>query len=314
MDSGRFREALALYFASAEAGEIATPGSRLLAAEAAARIGEFEVSARLARGARSSFESVGDTDGVLDCSNLLGAIAFDRGRIREAETCFLAVDELAGTRHRSRYAARSANNLGGIASLRGDVSRAILLYGKALATYEELGDPGGIAEASHNIALAYAEAGNVAAAHLASSRSVVGAEALGNPGLLALALLGRAELRIRSSALDEAAEDIHRAALLAWAEGTEPQRLEAERLGATICFIRGDAAEAHRRAMIVFTRAAEAQLGVLAAEARTLVALTLKAQGRHTEAVAARESATVALRSLGAASRLARFEQEWTSI
>jgi tetratricopeptide (TPR) repeat protein len=314
VDAGRFREALSHYFESSDSSGSATPQCRLLAAQAAARLGEFEVSARLTASARQEFEVVDDVDGILESSNLLGAIAFERGKIKDAERHFTAVASLAETHGRARFAARSANNLGSIASLRGNSVPACALYQRALEVYELVGDMRGIAETCHNLSLGLRESGALDAARESSGRAVRTAEQVGDPGLIALALLGRAELNIDSESYDEALDDIGRAELLAWAEGNEPHRLEAERLYALVALRRGDPTEAHRRASIVQARASEAQFALLAAEGKSLAALALKALGRHTEAVGAREAATVAFRSLGATGYLARLSREWESI
>lgn len=314
IDSGRFREALSHYLQSTDSAGSATPQCRLLAAHAAARIGEFEVSARLTTSARQEFEIADDIDGVLESSNLLGAVAFERGRMKEAERHFTTVATLAEAHGRDRFTARSANNLGSVVSLRGDSGPACALYQRALQVYEAMGDMRGIAETCHNLSIGLRETGALAAARESSLRAVRSAEQVGDPGLIALTLLGRAELSIESSSYEDALEDIRRAELLAWAEGNEPHRLEAERLSALIALRRGDAAEAHRRASLVQARASEAQFALLAAEGRSLAALALKALGRHTEAVGAREAATVALRSLGATGHLARLAKDWDRI
>lgn len=314
MEAGRFREALSHYFESSDSTGKTTPQIRMLAAQAAARLGEFEVSARLTASARQEFEIADDVDGILESSNLLGAIAFERGRIRDAERHFTAVATLAETHGRARFAARSANNLGSIASLRGNSVPACALHQRALGVYEAIGDMRGIAETCHNMALGLRESGALDRAWESSGRAVECAEQVGDPGLIALTLLGRAELSIESASYDEAMGDIERAELLAWAEGNEPHRLEAARLSALVALRRGNAEEAYRGASLVQARASEAQFALLAAEGRSLAALALKALGRHTEAVGAREAATVAFRTLGATAHLARLSREWESI
>ena len=314
VQSGRFREALAHYLQSGDSTGSATPQSRLLAAQAAARIGEFEVSARLTASAKVAFESAEDVDGLLEATNLLGAIAFERGKIKDADRHFSAVAELAERHGRARFTARGANNLGNVASLRGEPGIACGFYQRALEIFEMLGDTRGLTETCRNLALELLKAGARSAAQEASRRAVENAEWLGEAGLLALALLGRAELRIERGDLVDAGQDIERAEGLAWDEGNEPHRLEAARLSAMIALRSGDAAEAHRRAAQVHVRAAEAQFAVLAAEARSVAALALKALGRHTEAVASRDVATVALRTLGASGHLARLSRDWESI
>lgn len=314
VDAGRFREALSHYFQSTDSTGSATPQCRLLAAQAAARIGEFEVSARLTASAREEFETADDIDGLLESSNLLGAIAFERGKIKDAEKHFTTVAMLAETHGRARYAARSANNLGSVANLRGNPVPACALHQRALQVYETVGDTRGIAETCHNLSLGLRESGALDAARHSSLRAVANAEQIGDPGLIALTLLGRAEVHIASGSYQDARDDIHRAELLAWAEGNEPHRLEAERLSALVALRLGDAAEAYRRASQVQARASEAQFALLAAAGRSLAALALKALGRHTEAVGAREAATVALRTLGATGQLARLARDWESM
>jgi tetratricopeptide (TPR) repeat protein len=286
----------------------------MLAAQAAARLGEFEVSARLTASARQEFEIADDVDGLLESSNLLGAIAFERGRISDAEKHFTTVATLAEVHGRARFTARSTNNLGSVANLRGDSGPACAMYQRALEVYEMVGDLRGVAETCRNLSLGLRESGALAAARESSLRAVQSAEQVGDPGLIALTLLGRAEISIESRDYDDALNDIRRAELLAGAEGNEPHRLEAERLSGLVDLRRGDAAEAHRRASLVQSRAAEAQFALLAAEGRSLAALALKALGRHTEAVGAREAATVAFRTLGATGHLARLAREWESI
>lgn len=314
VDTGRFREALSQYFQSTERAGSATPQCRLLAAQAAARIGEFEVSARLATAAQAEFERLQDLEGLLEATNLLGAIAFERGRIRDAERHFSAVATLAEGQGKPHFVARSANNLGGVAALRGDHRRAASFYQRALDVCEECGETRGMAEACHHLAVVLRESGRPAEAAEYANRAIETAERVGESGLIALTLLGRAALWIASIDYDRALEDIHRAELLAWAEGNEPHRLEAERLYALMALRRDDPVEAHRRAAVVQIRAAEAQLALLSADARSVAALALKALGRHTEAVAAHEAVTVAFRSLGATGRLERLAREWDSI
>ncbi|HEX7023746.1 MAG TPA: tetratricopeptide repeat protein [Gemmatimonadales bacterium] len=310
VDSGRFREALSLYLETCET-ETPSPECRLLAGKAAARLGEFEVSGRLARSARDSFMSDCDPEGILDATNLLGVIALERGKVRDAEAHFAAMASLAETKGRPGFIARSAQNLGHIALLRGDVERARELYQQALAAFQSGGDGRGTAETEHYLAIVLHETGQTGPALAASERAIEAAEHRGEAGLLAMTLLGRAALLVAEGRFRDAEADIERAQLLSWAEGSRRHRLQAERLTALIELRRGEPGAAYRRAAMVQARATESQYAVLAADARSLAALALLADGRHTEAMAARDAATVALRTLGATGRLERFEREW---
>ncbi len=156
VDAGRFQEALSHHFQSTDSTESATPKIRLLAAQAAARSGEFEVSARLSTSARQEFEIADAVDGVLESSNLLGAIAFERGKIKDAEKHCTTVATLAEAHGRARFTARSANNRGSVASLQGNPVPACALYQRALEVYETVGDTRGIAETCHNLSEGFA--------------------------------------------------------------------------------------------------------------------------------------------------------------
>jgi tetratricopeptide (TPR) repeat protein len=315
VNSGRFREALALFFELSE-----RPSSplehdqRLLVAQAAARVGEFELAARLAESARSGFELSGQMDGVLEASNLLGGLAFEGGRIDQAEARFEDVLWRATQYGRTRLIARSANNLGSISHLRGRPAPACALFEKALQAFEQVGDQRGIAEACYNIALTRRRSGALADAKSYCARSVAAAEKVGEPGLMALASLGQAELSIEEAAFDEASADIDRAELLAWTAGNEPQRLEADRLRALVGLRRGQGMGAHFRAEAVRIRATELGCALIAAQAAAVSALALLAVPERDKAGVARDWAVAALQALGAVELLERFKEDWQSV
>ena len=309
---GRFREALALFCELSDHPE--QPLDRdhlLLVAQAAVRVGEFELASRLAESAREGFEASGEVEGLLEATNLLGGLAFERGRIDQAEAQFADVLRRAGQCGRTLLVARSANNLASISHLRGRPDQAGPLYQKALLAFEELGDMRGVAETAHNLAMAHRFAGALADASSYCARSVAAAEQLGEHGLLSLALLGRSELLIEQEAFDEASADIDRAELLAWMGGNEPHRLEADRLRAVVSLRRGQAMCAYERVEPVRVRAAELGCALIAAQAASVAALALQATPEQARARVARDWAVAALKALGAVEILQRFELDW---
>jgi tetratricopeptide (TPR) repeat protein len=307
----RFREALSLFLEWCEQSVELTPVSQLLAAHAASRIGEFELAGTLATTAEPEFRASGDSDGVLDCANLLGAVAFERGHIEDAEAHFRSVLQMAEAADCARFTARSANNLAVIAHLRGQREHACALYQKALEAYHQIDDERGIIETRHNLAFSYREAGRTEEALLACTRAVDAAERLGAGGLIALTLLGRAELLIECDALDRATADIDRAQLLAWLEGNGPHVLESERLRALLALRRGQPAHAHLCAVEVRTRASHSGCALIAAESAAIAALALKAERRLPEAAAANDLAVASLVALGASGRLENHARAW---
>lgn len=310
--SGRFREALALFCELSDRPDYTFDHDELLVVgQAAARVGEFELATRLAETAREGFETSGDVLGLLETTNLLGGLAFERGWIDEAEDRFQEVLLRAEECGRAILVARSANNLASIAHLRGRPSEAGPLYEKSLRAFEQLGDLRGIAETSHNIALACRLKGALGDASSHCARALAAAERLGEPGLLSLALLGHSELLIEQEALDEANSVIDRAEMLAWTGGNEPHRLEADRLRAVVSLRRGQAMCAYERAEAVRIRAAELGCALIAAQAAAVAALALQATSEQGRASLARDWAEAALKALGAVAVLERFKQEW---
>jgi tetratricopeptide (TPR) repeat protein len=313
IESARFREGLALFMEWIESGETPSPEVQVLAAQAASRIGAFELGRELAQSAQEAFQSIGNDDGVMECTNLLGALAFERGSIDDAEVQFRRVLDIAEGAQHHRFTARGANNLGNIAHLRGEPEYAGYLYEKALQAYHRAEDRRGIAETWHNLALAHRGTKTSDEALASAGRAIDAAEQLGQNGLLALTLLGRAEVFIEREALDAAVADIDRALVLAWMEGTEPVVLEAERLRAIITLRLGCPDGAHHRAELIRSRATQAGCALIAAEAASVSALALKADRRLPEANAAHDLAKASLRALGATALLARHEREWAT-
>lgn len=311
VETSRYREALSLYLSAIDSPEKQTPETQSLAAHAASRIGEFQFGAELALTAIAGYQRRRDVPGIIDCTNLLGALAFERGNLDEAERHFRTVLDLAESERMPRYAARSANNLGAIAHLRENPESARFLYEKALRAYAQVEDKRGMAETWHNLALSVREAPWEGDALASCSRAVSAAEHAESGGLLALTLLGRAEVLIERGEFADALLDLDRAETLAWLEGNEPHVLEAERLRALLALRGAAPAEAHRRAELIRSRAEEAGCALIAAESAAIAALALRQDGREPEAEAAHDLALASFRAIGAMGLLRRQELAW---
>ena len=87
LDEGRFREAVA-WRRGAEPMLSGRPEGRLMVATAALRAGEVDLSRMDATAALEEFVAQADQDGRMRCHNLLGAIAFEQGKVAEARTAF----------------------------------------------------------------------------------------------------------------------------------------------------------------------------------------------------------------------------------
>jgi tetratricopeptide (TPR) repeat protein len=314
VDSSQYREAVSLFLEWSETAPEVTPRSRLLAAQAASRIGEFELADTLATQAQAEFQVLDDKDCLLDCTNVLGAVAFERGSVDQAEAQFQSVMVLAERIGSARFIARAANNLASVAHLRGQRERATALYRRALDAYRKLDDQRGMIEIAYNLAQSLRESGRLKAALEDCTRAVDAAERVGAGGLRALTRLGRAEMLIESGEFDSASLDIEQAQQLAWLEGNEPHTLESERLKALLALRCGHWGHAYQHAEIIRTRASHSGCALIAAESAAIAALALKADRRPVEAAAANDVAIASLVALGANGRLESHARHWRNV
>jgi hypothetical protein len=84
VEARRYREAVESYRACEAPDQRMDPENRWLAANAAARTGDLIQSRELALAAFEQFASAGQHSGLMQVTNLLGIIAFERGQIMQA--------------------------------------------------------------------------------------------------------------------------------------------------------------------------------------------------------------------------------------
>ena len=307
---GRFKETLERYREIDAQPEGRRPEVQLLAATAATRLGDLVVSESLADQALQQFRRRGDWDGSMRTLNLLGAIQWERGQTTQAGTSFAEALRLARELNDSLMLARACNNLASVAHLQGRFDEAAGLYRGALLAYQRLGDRRGTAETYHNLGLAYWQAGGWRQGQDAADEAVRHAEMVGDRSLLALALAGRAEIRVERDDVPLAERELEHAQRLA---------LEAvdEIVGAEVHRVRGLAAlrKEHWSLALEHAEAAKAvalqhdsvQLG---AECAWIASRALRALGRLEEAARLRDEAEAGFQQLGAFTLLERLRQD----
>jgi len=131
-------------------------------------------------------------------SNLLGASHVALGTPDDAGSAFGRALELGRQDADPLTVARAANDLGAIASARGDPQRALAHLQLAVPAYQRLGSAHGLARTYHNMAVALRDLGRLAAADECERRAIEFAREAESPRLVALAQLGRAELSLRA--------------------------------------------------------------------------------------------------------------------
>jgi len=244
--------------------------------------------------------------------NARGAVALVSGRIDEAADYFTQALMAASRDGDLVTTGRCSNNLGIISHLRGRHAEAIGSWEIALAAFERAGLQQGVAECHHNLGITYKEQGALDRALAEADWAIAQAEAAGDTTLRALALRGRAEIRVARGELDAARQDMDQVREL---RGYVPNSIcDAEdlRVVAMVRTAEGDLAAAERALREVIQRAEVHRRPHLQAEATRDLAIVLRGAGRSVEAQAAARAAKAIFAQLGAEREIRNLAaQEW---
>ncbi len=311
--TGRFAEALTAFRAVETSLGGRHPELHLLAATAAARLGDFVAAQGLATTALGAFHTRADRDGRMRALNLLGVIGFELGRMSDAEAAFSGALELARELTDTQLQARVSNNLASVNHLQGHAAEALSLYRGALLAYQRLGDRRGAAETCHNLGIAYRHLAAWPDADASAAEALRHAELLGEPALLSLVLTGRAELRVELGEFALALQELERAERLAHGSGDEVGRAEVQRIRALAALRAGDTAAAIRDATAAWEVARLHEIVLLQADSAALLALAHRQHGNREEAERRRAEALDAYDSLGAEGLRGRLERDWAA-
>lgn len=276
-------------------------------AMAAARRGELQAAEKLAR---QVYRDASDSSLVTRLANLLGGIAFEAGRLDEAERWLEEVIRRAGPGIDPRMAARASNNLASIAHLRGKRHLALSLYQSALHIWSELGDRLGEAQTAHNLGIVAREEGELEEASLHAERAVSAASRTGDPGLEGLALMGRAEIALAYGDGTAARIDLAAARALVRQAGDAGGLVDADRLAARIALAEGRPREALRAAQAGYAEASRLGMSQLAGECAELCALASRRLLPAERVAGYRAEATRRYAALGARALLRRLASE----
>jgi ATP/maltotriose-dependent transcriptional regulator MalT len=309
--AGHFSEALEQHRRVEDAPWAARAEARLLAATAAMRVGDLETAERLATLALEQFAQRADADGRMRSANLLGALHFERGELEAAEQRFAEARRLAHTLDDTLLGARASNNLASVAHLRGQPEMALMLYREALLGYQRLGDRRGTAETYHNLGLSFRQIAAWNDAEAATTQALRHAEIVGERSLLALAVMGRAELALERGEYDVARHELDRAVQLAADADDELGGAEAQRLQSLLALRQGDAERALAQAERGRTTALALGSALLAAECAAAAALALLRLGRLEAARERRAEASAGFVRLGASALVERLRTAW---
>ncbi len=290
-----------------DAGE--EPHIALGVATASTRLGLLDQGERLALGALKGFRRRADDDGRMRCHNLLGAIAYERGKFTTASGAFAEALELSRILGDLQIWARASNNLASVALQQGRLEQAASLYREVILAYQKLGDRRGLAEASHNLGVATRELGQLEAAERLGIDAVQHAGLAGDPALMALALTGQAETAVWVGTHAVATEGLDRAERLAREAGDELGVAEVERVRAERWLRMGEARRAADAAESARAAAAEFGSAELQAESAAISMRAHRKLGDNAKAAERRAEAEALFTSLGGVLHLNRLRE-----
>jgi tetratricopeptide (TPR) repeat protein len=307
-DAGRYTELVA-YLAGRTQDEVEqSPMLALLAGIAHSRQGRLDEGRQWAMKALLRARVVGDQTLEVRALNVCGAIALERGGIKEATYFFAQAQDQAMQHNDMASVGRCANNLGIIANMEGDYARAVGAYTRAIGAYQRAQYDRGIAETQHNLGITHREQGQLGEAIRAADEAVRAAERLGDRRFEAQAIAGRAEIRIAQGAPRLAIREAEHA--LALHRDLKDAVLETEdmRILAVAWGLAGKTVEASAMLYEVIDRATAHERPILVAAAQRDLARLMAREGQLGAAKKVAQAARAAFDRLGATVEIAKLD------
>jgi tetratricopeptide (TPR) repeat protein len=307
-DAGRYTELL-MYLSRRSPEELEqSPMLTLLCGIAHGRLGRLDLGRQWAMVAQLRARMLGDRTLEVRALNVSGAIALERGGIDEATYFFTRAQEQAMDENDLATVGRCANNLGIIATMRGDYTRAVNAYTRAIAAYQKVHADRGVVESQHNLGITYRELGQLDQALQAADAAVREAERLGDRQLHAQALAGRAETRIALGKPELAIPEAERARAMHRALGDPVRESEDLRILGLAAGMAGRSQDAGDMLRAVIERAGEQQRPLLAAAARRDLAFLLVRAGDIPAAKREADAARAVFGRLGALAEIGKLD------
>jgi tetratricopeptide (TPR) repeat protein len=310
--AGHHAEVVA-YLGARDRSELAaSPRLALLYGTAHARLGRHDEGLRWLDLALDEARKRDEPTVERHALNARGALALVSGRIDQAADDFTQALMVASRDGDLATTGRCSNNLGIISNLRGRHAEAIGSWEIALAAFDRAGLRQGVAECHHNLAISYREQGALDRALTEADRAIAEAEAAGDGTLLALALRGRAEIRLCRRDVERARRDLDQVRELRTRLPNPVGEAEDLRVAASLLELTGQPTAAERSLGEAIERAKTHGRPQLLAEATRDLSLLLRRTGRIAEAQARARSAHAIFTRLGAEAELrALAAQEW---
>jgi HD-GYP domain-containing protein (c-di-GMP phosphodiesterase class II) len=245
--------------------------------------GQFDVAFDCCELALAIAEAVGDAAGLAHATNLLAIAHLQRGDLDDAERVFSRASTLATAASDEPLTAMIAQNLGIIASLRGDLVAALEHYGASLVTYRAAGLRAYVGPVLNNMGLVYTQLDRLDEAQAAYDEAVVTCTTTGDIPHQLLALINSANLWIARGDIVRATELCETVLTAASASNDNRALGETYKHLGVIARMRGDLAEAERQLTSAFDSAMRREDLLLAAESAREQAELYEIMGKNQE-------------------------------
>lgn len=289
------------------------PQVELLAAIAAARLGDWQQAATLGLSVLEHSRRTDDAGGRMRALSLLGALAFERGSLDDAQAELLEALELARRLGDRLVGPRILNNLASVAHVRGRIPEALERYHEAITMYQGDRNDRGLAETYYNIGLVQRQEKAWSEAHESLRRAMRHALVVAEASLQALVHMGSAELYLDQADFQRAQEHIDVAGQLLGGVQDQLGEAELERVRARLELEQGNPEEAHRHASAGEAMAASGGNPLLESECAAVAAAALQSLGAD-EAQTKHDRVVETMKQLGASQPLERFERQWAGV
>ncbi|HXD47921.1 MAG TPA: hypothetical protein VN600_04070, partial [Gemmatimonadaceae bacterium] len=232
-------------------------------------------------------ECLDETSGRAHALNLMAISHVLRGGLEEAERLYAAALADATAARDEQLMAMIAQNLGIIASMRGDLVAALDHYASSLVTYRTAGLTGYLGPVLNNMGMAYTQLERLDEAQAAYDEAVVYCNAAGDAPHRLLALVNSTDLWIARGEVDRAAALCQTVLSEASAAGDQRALAETHKQLGVIARMRGDLDESKQQLATAYDNAMRREDLLLAAETVSEQAQLFERMGKNRETLQA---------------------------
>ena len=228
--------------------------------------GQFDVAVDCLSAALAVSEALGETVGVAHAYNSMAGCHLLRGNLDDAVELYAKAQQFAAASGEERLKAMIAQNLGIIASMRGDLSAALDHYASSLVTYQTAGLREYVGPLLNNMGLAYTQLERYDEAHAAYDEAIAHCSSTGDTTNRLLALINSTDLWLARGDIDRA-ETLCDTVMTEVAQSTDQRALgETHKYMGIIARTRGELERAESHFETAYIHATRREDLLLAAE------------------------------------------------